>query len=41
MTDYMFSEFTEQDVQALLTKVSVLKNRIEKASAIASLDFDY
>jgi len=41
INDYIFSDFTEQGTQALVTKVLALKNRMEKASAIASLDFDY
>lgn len=41
INDYIFSDFTEQGMQALVTKVFALKNRMEKASAIASLDFDY
>ena len=38
--DYIFSEFTEQGMQALLTKVFALKNRMEKASAISSTGLD-
>lgn len=41
LNGYVFSEFTDQGIEALLTKLFALKNRMEKASAIASLDFDY
>lgn len=37
---YIFSEFSETGVQALGMKVIALKNRMEKASAIASIDLD-
>lgn len=41
INDYIFSEFPDHGMQALLTKVFALKNRMEKARAIASVDFDY
>jgi DNA-binding MarR family transcriptional regulator len=40
INDYIFSEFTEHGIQALALKVFALKNRMEKASAIASMDLD-
>jgi MarR family transcriptional regulator, organic hydroperoxide resistance regulator len=40
INDYIFSDFTEQGMQALVTKVFALKNRMEKASAIASMGLD-
>jgi DNA-binding MarR family transcriptional regulator len=38
INDYIFSEITEQGIQALLMKVIAIKNRMEKASALASID---
>jgi len=40
INDYIFSGFTEQGMQALVTKVFALKDRMEKASAIASIGLD-
>lgn len=40
INDYIFSDFTEQGIHVLVTKVLALRNRIEKASAIASIGFD-
>jgi hypothetical protein len=40
INDYIFAELTEQGIQALVTKVLALKIRMEKASAIASIDLD-
>ena len=40
INDYIFSEFSEQGMQAFVTKVFALKNRMEKASAIASISLD-
>jgi DNA-binding MarR family transcriptional regulator len=40
ITDYIFSEFSEPGIQALVMKIVALKNRMEKASAIASIDLD-
>ncbi len=40
INDYIFSEFTEQGMQALVTKVFALQNRMEKASAITSIGLD-
>jgi DNA-binding MarR family transcriptional regulator len=40
LTDYIFAELTEQGIQALVSKVLALKIRMEKASAIASIDLD-
>jgi MarR family transcriptional regulator, organic hydroperoxide resistance regulator len=40
INDYIFSEFTEQGMHSLVTKVFALKNRMEKASAIASIGLD-
>ena len=40
INDYILSEFTEQGIEALVTKVFALKNRMEKASAIASIGLD-
>jgi len=40
INDYIFSGFTEQSLQALVTKVFALKGRMEKASAIASIGLD-
>ena len=40
INDYIFSEFTEQGLHALVTKVFAIKNRMEKASAVASIGLD-
>jgi DNA-binding MarR family transcriptional regulator len=40
INDYIFSGFTEQGMQALVTKVFALKDRMEKASAIVSIGLD-
>lgn len=40
ITDYIFSEFSQPGIQALIMKVAALKNRMEKASAIASIELD-
>ena len=40
LTDYIFAELTEQGIQSLVSKVFALKIRMEKASAIASIDLD-
>jgi DNA-binding MarR family transcriptional regulator len=40
INDYIFSDFTEQGIHVLVTKVLALRNRIEKASAIASIGLD-
>lgn len=40
INDYIFSEFTEQGIHELVTKLFALKNRMEKASAIASIALD-
>jgi DNA-binding MarR family transcriptional regulator len=40
LTDYIFAELTEQGIQALVSKVLALNIRMEKASAIASIDLD-
>jgi DNA-binding MarR family transcriptional regulator len=40
INSYIFSEFSEAGVQALVMKVIALQNRMQKASAIASIDLD-
>jgi DNA-binding MarR family transcriptional regulator len=40
INDYIFSGFTELGMQALVTKVFALKDRMEKASAIVSIGLD-
>ena len=40
INDYIFSGFTEQGMQVLVTKVFALKDRMEKASAIVSIGLD-
>ena len=40
INDYIFSEFTEQGLHAIVTKVYAIKNRMEKASAIAAIGLD-
>ena len=38
--DYIFSEFTDQGLHALVAKVLAVKNKMERASAVASIDLD-
>jgi len=40
INDYIFSEFTDPGLQAFVTKVLAVKNKMEKASAIALIGLD-